>query len=123
MKLRNKLILTNGPTAGTVSLTATRPTNWGRFQAERLPRLDGAIGPPNGRHKQLFSVLGILQIEAFLPGQQRIPRGRSCERAAPARTPIARPMFSFPTVGLLIKILTASNRITGAPSRPTWHLM
>lgn len=74
-----------------MSLKETLSTYWIRIQEELLPWLDDTtLGPLSGHHKQLVSVLGMVRIEAFLPGWQGLPGRPPSERAALARAFVAK---------------------------------
>ena len=57
-----------------MSLKETLATYWLHIQEDLLPWLnDTSCGPLSGHHKQLVTVLGMVRIEAFLPGWQGLP--------------------------------------------------
>ena len=95
-----------------MSLKDTLSTYWIRIQEELLPWLDDTtLGPLSGHHKQLVSVLGMVRIEAFLPGWQGLPGRPPSERAALARAFVAKAVFNVPTTRLLIEILSADKTL------------
>ena len=95
-----------------MSLKDTLSTYWIRIQEELLPWLDDTtLGPLSGHHKQLVNVLGMVRIEAFLPGWQGLPGRPPSERAALARAFVAKAVFNVPTTRLLIEILSADKTL------------
>jgi hypothetical protein len=72
---------------------------------------ESSLGPLNPCHKQLVCVLGLLQIEAFLPGWQGSPGRPQSERAALARAFVAKAVFNFPTTRLLIVALSSDKTL------------
>ena len=69
------------------------------------------VGPLNGHHRQLVSVLGMVRIEAFLAGWHGLPGRPPCERAVLARAFIAKAVFNIPTTSLLIEMLSADKTL------------
>jgi hypothetical protein len=75
-------------------------------------------GPLNGHHQQFVSVLGLVRIETFLPGWCGLVGRPPCERAALARSFLAKAVFNLPTTRLLIGMLAADKslrRLCGWP--------
>lgn len=95
-----------------MSLKKTLAAYWVRVQEELMPWLEeSSLGPLNPCHKQLVCVLGLLQIEAFLPGWQGSPGRPQSERAALARAFVAKAVFNFPTTRLLIVALSSDKTL------------
>jgi len=95
-----------------MSLKETLATYWLHIQEDLLPWLnDTSCGPLSGHHKQLVTVLGMVRIEAFLPGWQGLPGRPPSERAALARAFVAKAVFNVPTTRLLIEMLSADKTL------------
>jgi len=95
-----------------MSLKETLATYWLHIQEDLLPWLnDTSCGPLSGHHKQLVTVLGMVRIEAFLPGWQGLPGRPPSERAALARAFVAKAVFNVPTTRLLIEMLFADKTL------------
>jgi hypothetical protein len=95
-----------------MSLKETLSAYWLHIQEELLPWLnETTCGPLNEHHKQLVSVLGMLRIEAFLPGWRGLPGRPQAERAALARAFVAKAVFNLPTTRLLIEMLSADKTL------------
>ena len=95
-----------------MSLKDTLSTYWLHVQEELLPWLnDTTRGPLNEHHKQLASVLGMVRIEAFLPGWPGLPGRPLSERTALARAFVAKAVFNFSTTRLLIEMLSADKTL------------
>src|SRR5664279_701412 len=106
MELQNDQIPTKTTRMQAMSLKEILSTYWLRIQGELLPWLDDAMdGPLNVRHQQFVSVLGLARIETFLPGWHGLVGRPPAERAALARSFIAKAVFNLPTTTLLIDIL------------------
>ena len=95
-----------------MSLKETLSSYWFHVQEELLPWLnDTTCGPLNEHHKQLVTVLGMVRIEAFLPGWPGLPGRPLSERAALARAFVAKAIFNFSTTRLLIEMLSVDNTL------------
>ena len=95
-----------------MSLRKTLSAYWLRIQEELLPWLDDTMDSKlSGHHRQLVSVLGLVRIEAFLPGWQGLPGRPPSERAALARAFVAKAVFNIPTTRLLIGMLSADKTL------------
>ena len=95
-----------------MSLKETLATYWLHIQEDLLPWLnDTSCGPLSGHHKQLVTVLGMVRIEAFLPGWQGLPGHPPSERADLARAFVAKAVFNVPTTRLLIEMLSADKTL------------
>src|SRR5471030_1083150 len=95
-----------------MSLKETLATYWLHIQEDLLPWLnDTSCGPLSGHHNQLVSVLGMVRIEAFLPGWPGLPGRPPVERAILARAFVAKAVFNFPTTSLLIEMLSADKTL------------
>jgi hypothetical protein len=95
-----------------MSLKASLSAYWLHIQEELLPWLNEATcGPLNEHHKQLVAILGMVRIEAFLPGWQGLPGRPAAERAALARAFVAKAVFNFPTTRLLIEMVSADKTL------------
>jgi hypothetical protein len=68
-------------------------------------------GPLNAHHRQLVSVLGLARIETFLPGWHGLVGRPPAERAALARSFIAKAVFNLPTTRLLIDMLSGDKTL------------
>jgi len=68
-------------------------------------------GPLSAHHRQLVSVLGLARIETFLPGWQGLVGRPPAERAALARSFVAKSVFNLPTTRLLIDMLSADKTL------------
>jgi len=95
-----------------MSLKDTLSTYWLRIQGELLPWLDDAMdGPLTAHHRQFVSVLGLARIETFLPSWYGLVGRPASERAALARSFIAKAVFNLPTTRLLIDMLSADKTL------------
>jgi hypothetical protein len=95
-----------------MSLKASLSAYWLHIQEELLPWLnETTCGPLNEHHKQLVAILGMVRIEAFLPGWQGLPGRPAAERAALARAFVAKAVFNFPTTRLLIEMVSADKTL------------
>src|SRR5208283_2446795 len=95
-----------------MSLKEILSTYWLRIQGELLPWLDDAMdGPLNAHHRQFVSVLGLARIETFLPSWHGLVGRPPAERAALARSFIAKAVFNLPTTCLLIDMLSADKTL------------
>ena len=95
-----------------MSLKETLSSYWLHVQEELLPWLnDTTCGPLTEHHKQLVTVLGMVRIEAFLPGWPGLPGRPLSERAALARAFVAKAIFNFSTTRLLIEMLSVDNTL------------
>ena len=95
-----------------MSLKAILSTYWLHIQGELLPWLDDAIdGPLSAHHRQFVSVLGLARIETFLPSWHGLVGRPPAERAALARSFIAKAVFNLPTTRLLIEMLSADTTL------------
>ena len=95
-----------------MSLKAILSTYWLRIQGELLPWLDDAMdGPLTAHHRQFVSVLGLARIETFLPSWYGLVGRPPAERAALARSFIAKAVFNLPTTRLLIDMLAADKTL------------
>jgi hypothetical protein len=112
IELQNDQIPTKTTRMQAMSLKDTLSTYWLRIQGELLPWLDGAMdGPLNVHHQQFVSVLGLARIETFLPGWHGLVGRPPSERAALARSFIAKAVFNLPTTRLLIDMLSADKTL------------
>jgi Transposase DDE domain/Transposase domain (DUF772) len=95
-----------------MSLKEILSTYWLRIQGELLPWLDDAMdGRLTAHHRQFVSVLGLARIETFLPGWHGLVGRPPAERAALARSFIAKAVFNLPTTRLLIDMLSADTTL------------
>ena len=95
-----------------MSLKAILSIYWLRIQGELLPWLDDAMdGPLTAHHRQFVSVLGLARIETFLPSWHGLVGRPPAERAALARSFIAKAVFNLPTTRLLIDMLSADKTL------------
>ena len=95
-----------------MSLKETLSSYWFHVQEELLPWLnDTTCGPLNEHHKQLVTVLGMVRIEAFLPGWPGLPGRPLSERTALARAFVAKAIFNFSTTRLLIEMLSVDKTL------------
>ena len=95
-----------------MSLKAILSTYWLHIQGELLPWLDDAVdGPLTAHHRQFVSVLGLARIETFLPSWHGLVGRPPAERAALARSFIAKAVFNLPTTRLLIEMLSADTTL------------
>lgn len=95
-----------------MSLREILSTYWLRIQGELLPWLDDAMdGPLTGHHRQFVNVLGLARIETFLPSWYGLVGRPPAERAALARSFIAKAVFNLPTTRLLIDMLSADKTL------------
>ena len=67
--------------------------------------------PLNAHHRQLVSVLGLVRIETFLPNWHGLVGRPPAERAALARSFIAKAVFNLSTTRLLIDMLSADKTL------------
>ncbi len=68
--------------------------------------MEETIGPLEGRHKKLLSVLEMVRVERFLPSaQDGIPRRPLKSRAALARAFLAKMVFNMDTTRALMERL------------------
>jgi Transposase DDE domain/Transposase domain (DUF772) len=95
-----------------MSLKAILSTYWLHIQGELLPWLDDAMdGPLTAHHRHVVSGLGLARIETFLPSWHGLVGRPPAERAALARSFIAKAVFNLPTTRLLIDLLAADTRL------------
>jgi hypothetical protein len=112
MELQNDQIPSKTTRMQAMSLRNTLSPYWLRIQGELLPWLDDAMdGPLNAHHRQCVSVLGLVRIETFLPGWHGLIGRPPAERAALARSFIAKAVFNLPTTRLLIDMLSADKTL------------
>src|SRR5664279_650005 len=101
MELQNDQIPTKTTRMQAMSLRDTLSTYWLRIQGELLPWLDDAMDSPlNAHHRHLVSVLGLARIETFLPSWHGLVGRPPAERAALARSFIAKAVGSGQTCGV-----------------------
>jgi hypothetical protein len=112
MELQNDQIPTKTTRMQAMSLKAILSTYWLHIQGELLPWLDDAMdGPLSAHHRQFVSVLGLARIETFLPSWHGLVGRPPAERAALARSFIAKAVFNLPTTRLLIDMLSADKTL------------
>ena len=112
MELQNDQIPTKTTKMQAMSLKETLSTYWLHIQGELLPWLDDAMdGPLTAHHRQFVSVLGLARIETFLPSWHGLVGRPPTERAALARSFIAKAVFNLPTTRLLIEMLSADKTL------------
>src|SRR4051794_12212442 len=112
MELQNDQIPTKTTRMQAMSLKEILSTYWLRIQGELLPWLDDAMdGPLTAHHRQFVSVLGLARIETFLPSWYGLVGRPPAERAALARSFIAKAVFNLPTTRLLIDMLAADKTL------------
>src|ERR1700712_1355088 len=112
MELQNNQIPTKSTRMQAMSLKAILSTYWLRIQGELLPWLDDAMdGPLTAHHRQFVSVLGLARIETCLPSWYGLVGRPPAERAALARSFIAKAVFNLPTTRLLIEMLSADKAL------------
>jgi Transposase DDE domain/Transposase domain (DUF772) len=112
MELQNDQIPTKTTKMQAMSLKETLSTYWLHIQGELLPWLDDAMdGPLTAHHRQFVSVLGLARIETFLPSWHGLVGRPPAERAALARSFIAKAVFNLPTTRLLIEMLSADKTL------------
>ena len=70
---------------------------WCRFQEELLPALTEILGPLSDRHRKLVTVLEFATPEALLPAESRRAGRPREDRAALARSFIAKAVWNMPT--------------------------
>jgi transposase len=91
---------------------------WQRLQGELFPALDEALGPLGERHRQLVTVLELVRPERFL-AHAHGARGRPAEdRAALARSFVAKAVFNISETQALIDRLVLDKtlrRLCGWP--------
>jgi hypothetical protein len=98
MELQNDQIPTKTTRMQAMSLKDILSTSWLRLQGELLPWLDDAMDAPlTAHHRQFVSVLGLTRIETFLPSWHGLVGRPPAERAALARSFIAKAVFNLPT--------------------------
>ena len=120
-----------------MSLKETLSTYWLHLQEELLPWLnDTTCGPLNEHHKQLVTVLGLVRIEAFLPGWPGLPlldmplpyqkviqstkdiqSTRRMHMASGVYGSISRVSGRFATAGLVLAVLEVTSLAAAAPGR------
>src|SRR4051794_21643265 len=112
IELQNDQIPTKITRMQAMSLKEILSTYWLRIQGELLPWLDDAMdGPLTAHHRQFVSVLGLARIETFLPSWYELVGRPPAERAALARSFIAKAVFNLPTTRLLIDMLSADKTL------------
>src|SRR6185437_346945 len=112
MWLQNDQIPTKTTRMQAMSLKAILSTYWLHIQGELLPWLDDAMdGPLSAHHRQFVNVLGLARIETFLPSWHVLVGRPPAERAALARSFIAKAVFNLPTTRLLIEMLSADKAL------------
>ena len=70
---------------------------WCRFQEELLPALTEILGPLSDRHRKLVTVLEFATPERFVPPKKRCAGRPREDRAALARSFIAKAVWNMPT--------------------------
>ena len=70
---------------------------WCRFQEELFPALTEILGPLSDRHRKLAAVLEFATPEALLPAESRRAGRPREDRAALARSFIAKAVWNMPT--------------------------
>src|SRR3954452_2132113 len=101
MELQNDQLPTKTTRMQAMSLKAILSTYWLRVQGELLPWLDDAMGGPlTAHHRQFVSVLGLARIDTSLPSGTGLVGRPPAERAALARSFIAKAVFNLPTTRL-----------------------
>ncbi len=86
-------------------LRKTLSAYWQSLQAELFPALEEELGPLSERHRELVTVLELARVEAFVkdwPGLVGRPRK---DRAALARSFIAKVVFNIAQTNMLIERL------------------
>ena len=100
-------------------LGASLSAYWQRLQGELFPALGEALGPLGERHRQLVTVLELARPERFL-AHAHGARGRPAEdRAALARSFVAKAVFNISQTQALIERLVLDKtlrRLCGWPS-------
>src|SRR3954454_21709646 len=118
MELQNDQIPTKTTRMQAMSLKAILSPYWLHIQGELLPWLDDAMdGRLTARHRHFVSVLGLARIETFLPSWYGLVGRPPAERAALARSFIAKAVFNLPTTRLLIDMLSAEPLAEFGPLR------
>jgi len=87
-------------------------TQYGRILQKNLfPRLEDELGPLTDKHRQVVTVLGLANVEAFIPWRG-VQAGRPPQdRAAIARAFVAKAICNLPTTRVLIDVLKADTRL------------
>lgn len=87
-------------------------TQYGRIlQKSLFPRLEDEVGPLTDKHRQVVTVLGLVNVEAFIPWRG-VQAGRPPQdRAAIARAFVAKAICNLPTTRVLIDVLKADTRL------------
>ncbi len=87
-------------------------TQYGRIlQTSLFPRLEDELGPLTDKHRQVVTVLGLANIDAFIPSRG-VQVGRpQQDRAALARAFVAKAICNLPTTRVLIDVLKADTRL------------
>jgi len=80
-----------------MSLREKLRSHWLCIQEELFPWLDDANGPLTERHRQLVTVLELVDLERFVRGWHGLPERPPAERQALARAFIAKAVFNFST--------------------------
>ncbi len=103
---------------------------WINCQRELFPWVEETIGPLEGRHKKLLSVLEMVRVERFLPSAQDGIPGRPLKsRAALARAFLAKMVFNMDTTRALVERLRSEptlrrlggwHRLEDVPSEATF---
>ena len=72
------------------------------LQGRLFPTLREEIGLLTGKDEHLAIVLGMVRVEGFVPHWRGLPGRPLAERAALARSFIAKAVYGFPTTWMLI---------------------
>ena len=113
-----------------MSLSSKLSGFWINCQRELFPWVEETIGPLEGRHKKLLSVLEMVRVERFLPSAQDGIPGRPLKsRAALARAFLAKMVFNMDTTRALVERLRSDptlrrlcgwHRLEDVPSEATF---
>lgn len=94
-----------------MSLRELLTSHWRHIQDDLFPWLEERLGPLGERHQLLVKVLAMARIEAFTPHWHGLSGRPPSERAALARSFVAKAVFNLTTTRLLIEYLGADKSL------------
>ena len=89
---------------------------WHRIQDNLFPWLEEELGPLSDKHRQVVTVLEMIQIESFTQGWRGLPGRPLAERGPIARAFVAKAVLGLPQTNMLIerlKVDTSLRRLCG----------
>jgi hypothetical protein len=112
-----------------MSLSETLSNSWLTLQGQLFPWLEEELGPLGDRHKKFITVLELVRVETFVHHYHGIVGCPPKDRAALARSFLAKAVFNIPQTDMLIERLGVDkslrrlcgwSRLGALPSKSTF---